>query len=60
MKYSGEWGAPVIDELIQRGGDWDAILEIVSTLLGRQLLSMPRDAIQRENLAPHSIFATCI
>ena len=56
----GEWDAPVFDVLRQPAGDWDAIVEILSPLLGRPLLYMSGDAIHREDLAPHIIFTACI
>ena len=47
----GERDAPTLDDLRQPAGDWNAVLEVVSPLLGRHLLNMSRDAVQREDLA---------
>ena len=41
----GEWDAPTLDDLGEPAGDWDALLEVVSPLLGCHLLNMSRDAI---------------
>ena len=48
----GERDAPADHDLRLHVGDWDAVLEFVSPLLGRHLVNMSRDAIQREDIAP--------
>ena len=56
----GEWDAPTLDDLGQPAGGWDSVLEVVSPLLGRHLLNVSRDAIQREDVTPHSEFSSWI
>ena len=56
----GERDAPTFDDLRQPVGDWDAVLEVVRPLLGRHLLNMSRDAIQREDVTDHSEFSSWI
>ena len=55
-----ERDAPALDDLRHPAGDWNAVLEVVSPLLGRHLLNMSRDAIQREDVASHSEFSSGI
>ena len=56
----GEWDAPTLDDLRQPGGVGNAVLEVVRPLLGRHLLNMSRDAIEREDVDPHSKFSSRI
>ena len=55
-----ESDAPVVDALGQPRRDRDAILKILRPLLGHPLLYISRDAIHREDLAPHSRFTALI
>ena len=56
----GEWDAPTLDDLRQPGGVGNAVLEVVRPLLGRHLLNMSRDAVEREDVDPHSEFSAWI
>ena len=56
----GERDAPALNDLCQPSGVWDAVLEVVSPLLGRHLLNMSRDAIQIEDITALLEFSSWI
>ena len=56
----GERDAPPLNDLRQTAGVGNVILEIVRPLLGRHLLDVSRDAVEREDVDPHSEFSSWI